>query len=152
MEEGNRWKREFASLSYRQFILMLFLKLSGIWSLPNPVESILSIHIASNLLVKILHQDAGIIHIVNPSCLEKVKIHKTFQEGRSQNSQKLKASDLLAHKVSLAHNVSFWAQKLTHNVSFWGQKLCWPIITISGPRNCHILSVSGPRNCDYGSA
>ena len=28
------------------------------------------------------------------------------------------------HKVSLAHNVSFWAQKLTHNVSFWGQKLC----------------------------
>ena len=28
------------------------------------------------------------------------------------------------HKVSLAHNVSFWAQKLTHKVSFWSQKLC----------------------------
>ena len=25
--------------------------------------------------------------------------------------------------VSLAHNVSFWAQKLTHSVSFWTQKL-----------------------------
>ena len=30
----------------------------------------------------------------------------------------------LVHKVSLAHNVSFWAQKLTHFVSFWAQKLC----------------------------
>ena len=28
------------------------------------------------------------------------------------------------HKVSLAQNFSFWAQKLTHNVNFWGQKLC----------------------------
>ena len=28
------------------------------------------------------------------------------------------------HKVSLTHNVSFWAQKMTDNVSFWGQKLC----------------------------
>ena len=28
------------------------------------------------------------------------------------------------HKVSLAHNVSFSAQKLTYNVSFWGQNLC----------------------------
>ena len=27
------------------------------------------------------------------------------------------------HKVSLAHTVSFWPQKLTHNVSFWGQRL-----------------------------
>ena len=25
--------------------------------------------------------------------------------------------------VSLAHNVSFWAQKLTHSISFWAQKL-----------------------------
>ena len=25
--------------------------------------------------------------------------------------------------VSLAHNVSFWAQKLTHSVSFWDQKM-----------------------------
>ena len=25
--------------------------------------------------------------------------------------------------VSLAHNVSFWAQKLKHSVSFWAQKL-----------------------------
>ena len=25
------------------------------------------------------------------------------------------------HKASLAHNVSFWAQKLTHFVSFWSQ-------------------------------
>jgi hypothetical protein len=25
--------------------------------------------------------------------------------------------------VSLAHNVSFWAQKLTHYVRFWAQKL-----------------------------
>jgi hypothetical protein len=25
--------------------------------------------------------------------------------------------------VSLAHNVSFWVQKLTHSVSFWAQKL-----------------------------
>ena len=25
-------------------------------------------------------------------------------------------------KVSLAHNLSFWAQKLTHYVSFWTQK------------------------------
>ena len=25
---------------------------------------------------------------------------------------------------SLAHNVSFWAQKLHHFVSFWGQKYC----------------------------
>ena len=25
--------------------------------------------------------------------------------------------------VSLAHNVSFWAQKLTHSVSFWALKL-----------------------------
>ena len=50
------------------------------------------------------------------------------------------------HKVSLAHNVSFWAQKLTHNVSFWAQKLCWPIITISGPINWRYGSVYGPRN------
>ena len=56
------------------------------------------------------------------------------------------------HKVSLTHNISFWAQKLTHNVSFWAQKLFWPIITISGPRNWHIMSVSGPKNRDYGSA
>ena len=46
------------------------------------------------------------------------------------------------HKVYLAHNISFWAQKLTHNVSFWAQKLCCPIILISGPRNWHSLSVS----------
>ena len=25
------------------------------------------------------------------------------------------------HKVSLAHNVSFWAQKLIHFISFWSQ-------------------------------
>ena len=25
------------------------------------------------------------------------------------------------HKVSFAHNVSFWPRKLTHNASFWGQ-------------------------------
>ena len=25
--------------------------------------------------------------------------------------------------VSLAHNVSFWAQKLTHSLSFWAEKL-----------------------------
>ena len=38
--------------------------------------------------------------------------------------------------VSLAHNISFWGQKLNHNVSFWPQKYCWPILTISGPKNC----------------
>ena len=27
------------------------------------------------------------------------------------------------HKVSLDHNVSFWAQKPTHNISFWATKL-----------------------------
>ena len=32
--------------------------------------------------------------------------------------------DLLLYDiVSLAHNVSFWAQKPTHYVSFWAQKL-----------------------------
>ena len=56
------------------------------------------------------------------------------------------------HKVSLAHNVSFWGQKLNHNVSFWPQKYCWPIFTISGPRNRDLLSVSGARNRENGSA
>ena len=31
--------------------------------------------------------------------------------------------DILVYKVSLAHNVSFWAQKGTHYVSFWIQKI-----------------------------
>ena len=54
---------------------------------------------------------------------------------------------LLFHCHSQGHKVS-----LAHYVSFWAQKLCWPILTISGPRNWHILSVSGPRNRKYGSA
>ena len=33
-------------------------------------------------------------------------------------------SFMLIHDiVSLAHNVSFWGQKLTHSVSLWAQKL-----------------------------
>ena len=52
---------------------------------------------------------------------------------------------------SLAHNVSFWGQKLHHFVSFWVQKYCWTIFTISGPRNSNFLSVSGSRNCTISS-
>ena len=47
------------------------------------------------------------------------------------------------HKVSLAHNVSFWAQKLTHNISFWGQKSKYPVQMISGARKGQNVSVSG---------
>ena len=48
------------------------------------------------------------------------------------------------HKDSLAHNVSFWAQKLHHLVSFWPQNNCCTIFTISGPRNCSFQTISGP--------
>ena len=51
----------------------------------------------------------------------------------------------------LAHNVSFWAQKLHHLVSFWAQNNCCTIFTISGPRNCSFRTISGPRNCTIWS-
>ena len=58
----------------------------------------------------------------------------------------------LQHKGSLAHNVSFWAQKLHHLVSFWPQNNCCTIFTISGPRNCSfrtILQSTINRLCPY---
>ena len=50
------------------------------------------------------------------------------------------------HKGPLAHNVSFWIQKLIHNVSFWIQNRNWHYLSVSGSRNWHIVSVSGSTN------
>jgi hypothetical protein len=68
---------------------------------------------------------------------EKIKIleaYKTLKKGRistvvgdTENKRR--------HTVSLAHNDSFWAQKLTYSVSFWAQKLLKWVTIISGPRN-----------------
>ena len=53
----------------------------------------------------------------------------------------LKSSEM--HKGPLAHNVSFWIQKLIHNVSFWIQNRNWHYLSVSGSINWHIISVSG---------
>ena len=55
-------------------------------------------------------------------------------------------STFFFHKGPLAHNVSFWIQKLIHNVSFWIQNRNWHYLSVSGSRNWHIVSVSGSRN------
>ena len=44
---------------------------------------------------------------------------RRFNYRKFGNKVNVKIFDI----VSLAHNVSFWAQKLTHYVSFWAQKL-----------------------------
>ena len=52
----------------------------------------------------------------------------------------------VSHKASLAHNVSFWAQKLTHYFSFWGQKLTKCVTFWAKKLLKWVSIVYGPRN------
>ena len=44
--------------------------------------------------------------------------------------------------VSLAHNVSFWPQKLTHSVSFWAQKMLKWVSILSGPETGMVIVIA----------
>ena len=63
---------------------------------------------------------------VSHANVEKAKCIELYKEKEDETTQPQLPEWKLdePHKYSLAHNVSFWAQKLHHFVIFWALNLC----------------------------